>query len=856
MARGYRSSTQKKVFWLFSLLFFVILIGFGTASLRFLHQFVINDFYNESFFVSRLFIKNFDATLNQGKDLVDSVELSPVVQHFFEAPDKTDRTFLEKALLSKIISFKNASQLRLLSPEGMELVRIDRKFTTGELVIVPRKALQDKSQRYYHQEVLKLKGKAFYFSNFDLNIEHKKVVEPYEPTIRIGQKIYLGKRFVGYVMLNINLAHFIESLRNAEEMDFFVTDQYGHILIGKTPQESWHENLGLSAKILPVLRHDGKTVDLTKNLYGNDFRAEPLYVTPNQKLYLVSSKSPSLFNQVPSTVAMELLTSFFMLLVLVAIFIWVLALRVFKWISEYELRSRMLDKVSDSVYVYDAKGQFIYANQQAWKKRGYDEKTFKQLNIVQLNTPEYKRNVKDLIADLRYVPNKVFRAEHVMKTGKRLPVEVSASLFDMEGNEVVLNVARDIGEQLKHEKLLINLEQRYRQLMDESPAGIFEMSDDYTFTYANKVFLDLFHAESIEQLNSDELPGLRKMLVPFVTLVHEKHMVQDFECDVTCEKQALSKRYFRMNGVMRNQKMIATCMDISQQREQALMNQLWTQLISQIEDLIMVTDLSGKITYINKAFTQVTGYEEKDVLGQSPRILSSGQHSLDFYTNLWRTLLSGKSFRDIFINQRADGSVYYEDKTITPVCDDRGQISAFVSSSRVITEQVLKEKALKHQAEHDALTGLYNRYTLNMRLNQLMEQFKEDGIIFCVIFFDIDHFKQVNDTYGHEVGDIVLKQIAEIVDLHSRHSDVFARWGGEEFVLVVCDSDLEQAMKVAEVLRARIAESHSDSRPDVTASFGVAQVNQGDDLESLIKRADAAMYQAKQNGRNQVYSLT
>ncbi|MBD3822730.1 MAG: GGDEF domain-containing protein [Thiotrichales bacterium] len=112
------------------------------------------------------------------------------------------------------------------------------------------------------------------------------------------------------------------------------------------------------------------------------------------------------------------------------------------------------------------------------------------------------------------------------------------------------------------------------------------------------------------------------------------------------------------------------------------------------------------------------------------------------------------------------------------------------------------------------------------------------------------------DTYGHEVGDIVLKQIAEIVDLHSRHSDVFARWGGEEFVLVVCDSDLEQAMKVAEVLRARIAESHSDSRPDVTASFGVAQVNQGDDLESLIKRADAAMYQAKQNGRNQVYSLT
>ncbi|BBN59046.1 hypothetical protein HVMH_0640 [Hydrogenovibrio marinus] len=793
--------------------------------------------------------------LEQGQDLVDSVELSPVVQNFFEAPEKTDLTFLEKALLSKIVSFKHASQLRLLSPEGKELVRIDRKFTTGELVVVPRNALQDKSHRYYHQEVLKLKGKAFYFSKLDLNVEHDKVVEPYEPTIRIGQKIFQHNRFVGYVMLNVNLAHFIESLRNATEMDFSITDQQGHIVIGKTRQDSWHKVLGLPVKTSPVLQRGSEVVDLAKNLHGADFRTDPLYETPDQKLYLISSMPPTFLSQVPIMVAMELLVSFFLLFVLVAILIWALALRVSRWISEYELRSSMLDKVSDSVYVYDDKGQFIYANQQAWKKRGYDEETFKQLNLAQLNASGYKRNVKELIAELRYTPNKVFRVEHVMKTGKYLPVEVSASLFDMEGNEVVLNVARDIGEQLKHEQQLIKLEQRYRQLVDESPVGIYEMSDRNTFTYANKVFLDLFHVENVEQLNSDDLPGLRKVLEPFVIMVHEKQIVQDFECEIISEKQRIEKRYFRMNGVMRNQKMIATCVDISQQREQVLMNQLWTQLISQIEDLIMVTDLTGKITYVNKAFFEVTGYEEKDVLGQSPKILSSGQHSLDFFTNLWRTLLSGKSFRDIFINQRADGSVYYEDKIITPVCDNRGQISAFVSSSRVVTEQVLKEKALKHQAEHDALTGLYNRYTLNMRLEQLMEQSKEEGMIFCVIFFDIDHFKHVNDTFGHEVGDVVLKQIAEIVDLNSRHTDVFARWGGEEFVLVVCDSDLEQAMKVAEVLRARIEESRSESRPDVTASFGVAQVKKGDDLESLIKRADSAMYQAKQNGRNQVYSL-
>lgn len=856
MAHSYRNTAQRKVIWLFSLLFLVILIGFGATSLRFLHQFVIRDFYSESFFVSRLFIKNFDSTLDQGKDLVGSVELSPAVQNFFEAPEKTDRTFLEKALLSKMASFQNASQLRLISPDGKELIRIDRKFATGKLIVVPQNAMQDKSQRYYHQEILKLKGKAFYFSKFDLNIEHNKVVEPYEPTIRIGQKIFQHNRFVGYVMLNVNLAHFIESLHNATEMDFSITDQHGHIVIGKTRQDSGHKALGLPVKTLSVLQHSNETVDLAKKLYGDDFRADPLYETPDQKLYLVSSKSSTFLSRVPKMVTLELLGSFFMLLVLVAIFIWILALRVSKWISEYELRSRMLDRVSDSVYVYDAKGQFIYANQQAWKKRGYDEKAFKQLNIVQLNTPEYKRNVKDLIADLRYVPNRVFRAEHVMKTGKRLPVEVSASLFDMEGNEVVLNVARDISEQLKHEKQLINLEQRYRQLMDESPVGIYEMSDDYTFTYANKVFLDLFHAESIEQLNSDELPGLRKVLEPFVVLVHEKHMVQDYECDVTCEKKALSKRYFRMNGVMRNDKIIATCMDISQQREQALMKQLWMQLVSQIEDLIMVTDLLGNITYVNKAFTEVTGYSEQDVLGQTPKLLSSGEHDLDFYTGLWRTLLTGKSFRDIFINRKADGGLYYEDKTITPVCDEEGNISAFVSSSRVVTEQVLRQKALKHQAEHDVLTGLYNRYTLGIRLEQILKEFKEKGTVFSVIFFDIDHFKDVNDTYGHEIGDVVLKNVADIVEINSRHSDVFSRWGGEEFVLVLCDTDTNQATKVAEVLRLRIAESHSESRPDVSASFGVTQVVQGDTVDSVIKRADHAMYQAKQNGRNQVCSLS
>ncbi|QOP43078.1 diguanylate cyclase [Sulfurimonas sediminis] len=279
---------------------------------------------------------------------------------------------------------------------------------------------------------------------------------------------------------------------------------------------------------------------------------------------------------------------------------------------------------------------------------------------------------------------------------------------------------------------------------------------------------------------------------------------------------------------------------------------LLSQAVEQMHEMVQITDVDGKIIYVNPAATENTQYEESELIGKSNRILKSGEHSKKFYDNLWKTVLDGKTYQNTLINKRKDGSLYYDEKIISPIKDKNGKVRYFVSTSRDITQRVALEKELQKLATKDALTGLYNRYKMSTLIEDEIKRTKRYGEVFSLLMLDIDKFKHVNDTYGHDVGDYVLQELSRIVLQTIRKTDSFGRWGGEEFMLLAPHTNAEQAMELAQKIRKRVEEHSFEHVEKITVSIGVTEYINTEKETSLLKRVDQALYEAKANGRNQV----
>lgn len=246
----------------------------------------------------------------------------------------------------------------------------------------------------------------------------------------------------------------------------------------------------------------------------------------------------------------------------------------------------------------------------------------------------------------------------------------------------------------------------------------------------------------------------------------------------------------------------------------------------------------------------LTGYTLDDVYGQTPAVLSSGQHDDRFYANLYQTLAKGEDFRATFVNKRRDGSIFHAEQSISPISDEKGCITHYISVSKDITTRVNKEQALVYAATHDKLTGLYNRRHGEKLLNEayLYAQAQQEPLSLLVC--DIDHFKQINDRFGHPAGDRALHNVATHLLHGVRSRDPVIRWGGEEFIIVLSQCAAAPAFELAERLRHRLQNYRDAEVGSLTLSLGLATLKTNETLEQLIARADAAAYQAKHQGRN------
>lgn len=301
------------------------------------------------------------------------------------------------------------------------------------------------------------------------------------------------------------------------------------------------------------------------------------------------------------------------------------------------------------------------------------------------------------------------------------------------------------------------------------------------------------------------------------------------------------------------QVMAATLWNLLKQgRKDAVINQL-SEALEQSPHSIVITDTSARIQYVNRAFCEASGYRAEEAIGQNPKILKSGETSPGLYEELWKHLTQGRSWQGEFINKKKNGEIYIELVSVYPIRDRFGKLTHYVAHKVDVTEHKASEKRIRDLSEFDALTGLLNRNAFQEKLTTAIEDSAKNKRPLCLLWFNLDNFKSINDTLGHAVGDEMLIEMANRIAHGLGNNATVGRHGGDSFVAIIPkERQSIVALKVREVLDQLQTPLTINAQPlSVSASAGVAVYPEdAQTAGALASAAEIAMYRAKQEGRN------
>ncbi|MGD0961015.1 MAG: diguanylate cyclase [Methylomonas sp.] len=300
--------------------------------------------------------------------------------------------------------------------------------------------------------------------------------------------------------------------------------------------------------------------------------------------------------------------------------------------------------------------------------------------------------------------------------------------------------------------------------------------------------------------------------------------------------------------------------DISKRKQAEQELELAATVYSALSYAIMIADVDNRIIDVNPAFSRVTGYTAEEAIGKSPALLKSGRHDKFFYMDMWETVNSSGHWAGEIWNRRKNGEIYIEWLSIDTVYDDRDEAIRRIGIFSDITERKQAESIIRKQANIDPLTELPNRRLFLERLQRAVNKSSRSHSKLGLMFLDLDNFKDVNDTLGHDLGDHLLIEVARRLKTCIRESDTLARTGGDEFVLIIGDlEDIGCIDRIAEnMLEAMTRPFQLKSEQCyISISIGITVYpNDSADMENLLKKADHAMYAAKQQGRNRYCYFT
>jgi diguanylate cyclase (GGDEF)-like protein/PAS domain S-box-containing protein len=416
----------------------------------------------------------------------------------------------------------------------------------------------------------------------------------------------------------------------------------------------------------------------------------------------------------------------------------------------------------------------------------------------------------------------------------------------------------DITERKTIEQELIDSEAKFRTIAESTTVGFFIYQE--RFVYVNQAICDVsgYTQEELYDMNVwDFAHESSKERVKEIVLKRcrgEEVESRSDDLELVTKKGEIKivrsmAHTVPYKGGWAGAGTIIDITDIAEAKEQV---NLLAHAVKQTDDMVRITDRNGTITFANEAILKHSGYTLNEVIGQTPRIFKSGKHDKAFYRHLWKTILAGETYRGVFQNRKRDGTLYHEAETITPIRDMKNSVQYFVVTGKDISEQVAWENELHRQATTDALTGVYNRQKFMEELEAELDKFRRYNNTFTVIMVDIDHFKEINDTYGHDTGDKILKELSRLMNSSIRKTDLFARWGGEEFMILSPSLSYENAIVFAEKIRGYVESFVFDDINHLTVSIGITVPKEEDTFEKILKRVDKALYYSKNNGRNQV----
>ncbi|MGB0280651.1 MAG: PAS domain S-box protein [Neptuniibacter sp.] len=445
----------------------------------------------------------------------------------------------------------------------------------------------------------------------------------------------------------------------------------------------------------------------------------------------------------------------------------------------------------------------------------------------------------------------------------------SIPLFEDNASEPysVISNFTDITDRLKVEHALKLSENRNELAQNLYGIGVWEWNTVADEVYWSQEMCEIWGVDASEFRG--DLDAVQKAIHPDDFASWESDVQQAVEKGINHE---LEFRIILPNGQTRwiyalgkpmvtegvTQGMLGICTDVTEKREQLLKLSRAASVFSHAQEGIIITDADGVIVETNQAFHDITGYDEDEVIGQTPRVLKSGRHSEEFYASMWQELIEEGHWEGELWNKSKDDEFFAESLTISSVKDEHGVLTNYVGVFSDITVKKLREETLEKRANYDALTNLPNRRVLNSALEIKLEQPLQHGM--AVLFIDLDGFKAINDGYGHSVGDELLIAVSKRFKSLLRSDDIVARVGGDEFILLV---DKIRSPEEVKKFASRILEACSTKFSfdigdvEISSSIGSVFVPEGTivDATDLINRADAAMYSAKSAGKNQCLNV-
>ena len=425
----------------------------------------------------------------------------------------------------------------------------------------------------------------------------------------------------------------------------------------------------------------------------------------------------------------------------------------------------------------------------------------------------------------------------------------------------------EIKERINAQKKLVRLSEENRLLLDCVGEGIFGIDVDGKLMFVNPAAMDML-GRTKEELMGDSMHVLthhtRANGEPYpesecpIHSVIQTRKLETVLDDVFWRKDGsgfpveYTSTPIIDNGQLKGA--VVVFKDISERKQMEQHLQQASVVFDTTAEGILVTDAQNKVISVNPAFSAITGYREDEILGQTPNVLNSGYHTANFYREMWEQLREAGHWSGEIWNRKKGGELYPEWLSINVVKDSSGNVLNYIAVFTDISLIKDTEQRLEYLAHHDPLTKLPNRLLLEDRLSHAIKTAHRNRSRLAVMFLDLDNFKKINDTLGHEYGDAILSDVANRLQGCLREGDTVARFGGDEFIIVLEQiSDTDRVMGVADKILETIYTpmTHKGKSVLISTSIGISiYPDDGSKAETLLRHADAAMYSAKEEGRN------